>query len=243
MDRHNTWLYQGGIRQVELYTSTADAILPERHRIIQLLSDIAGYHLGERTELAFLDLGCGDGVVTEQMHARFPQSAFTLLDGSTMMLDKARQRLGEEGSFCFLCQTFEAYVDADVQDARYDCCFSVNAIHHLDWMGKTRLYAKLYRELVHGGLLLVSDPVLPSSERSEAWQFAIWRDWMARNLVASGHADEAAKYDGLPQKYKHEPENKPSGLFDQMRLLERIGFRNVDCFWKLGIFAVFGGTK
>ena len=43
--------------------------------------------------------------------------------------------------------------------------------------------------------------------------------------------------------YKKKLENKPSGLVEQLRLLEDIGFRDVDCFYKYGIFALFGGTK
>jgi len=38
-------------------------------------------------------------------------------------------------------------------------------------------------------------------------------------------------------------ENKPSGLFNQLQLLSRIGFRDVDCFYRYGIFSIFGGTK
>jgi tRNA (cmo5U34)-methyltransferase len=91
-------------------------------------------------------------------------------------------------------------------------------------------------------LFLVSDPVHPASERSEAWQFSMWRDWIERALAASGHPDDT-KYHGLPLKYKHEPENKPSGLFEQMQLLQQVGFRDVDCLYKYGIFALFGGTK
>lgn len=242
MDRHNTWLHEGGVGQVELYTSTADVILPERYQILGILSDIFGYHFEDRQGLSVLDLGCGDGIMAELIQARHPGNTVTLLDGSSMMLDKARQRLGT-GGHRFVLQTFEAYVNAAVEDARYDCCVSVNAIHHLGFLDKGRLYAKLYRELSHGGLLLISDPVLSSSERSEAWQFGMWRDWMNKALKAGGYQDEIGKYDDLPAEYKFKPENKASGLWEQMQLLHRIGFRNVDCFWKYGIFAVFGGTK
>ena len=242
MDRSNTWLHEGGVWQAELYTSSADVILPERHRIIRLVSDILRYQFGRCTGLSILDLGCGDGVIAERIHARFPQNTFYLLDGSSAMLEKARQRLGKDG-FCFEQQTFEAYIEADVEDHRYDACLSVNAIHHLSFPDKARLYAKLYRELRHGGLLLVSDPVQPASERSESWQFDMWRDWMNEALEAMGRQDEVGRYDGLPFEYKSKPENKASGLLEQLRLLQEIGFRDVDCFWKYGIFAVFGGTK
>ena len=242
MDRSNTWLHEGGVRQAELYTSSADVILPERHRIIRILSDILWYHFGERTGLSFLDLGCGDGLITERIHARFPRNTFYLLDGSSAMLEKARQRLGQDG-FCFEQQTFEAYIEADVEDQKYDFCFSVNAIHHLGFLDKARLYAKLYRELRHGGLFLVSDPVQPASDQSERWQFDMWRDWMNEALEAMGRQDEVGRYDDLPIEYKSKPENKASGLLEQLHLLQQMGFRDVDCFWKYGIFAVFGGTK
>ena len=51
------------------------------------------------------------------------------------------------------------------------------------------------------------------------------------------------KYDRIPTNYKTANENKPDTLSDQLTLLRRIGFKDVDCFYKYGIFSVFGGTK
>ena len=242
MDRSNTWLDERGARQIDLYVRSADTILPERSTIIQILVDVFRYHFGERTGLSVLDLGCGDGIVTERIWAAHPANTYCLVDGSSAMLEKARLRLTGE-SFSFLCQPFESYIDAATEDARYDCIFSVNAIHHLGFGDKQKLYAKLYRELKHGGLFLNSDPVLPSSERSEEWQFCMWRDWIANRIAREGRTTEHIERDDLPAVYKHKPENKPSALFAQLQALEQIGFRDVDCLFKYGVFAVFGATK
>ena len=37
--------------------------------------------------------------------------------------------------------------------------------------------------------------------------------------------------------------NKPDKLGNQLKALEEAGFLDVDCYFKNGIFAVFGGKK
>ena len=236
-DTSNTWLT--GSVQANTYVSTADVIIVERQRTMKLLADIFRYHFGEQTGLHVLDLGGGDGVITEYLQERYPGNAFTLLDGSADMLEKARQRL-DDRDIVFIQQTFEEYLDAPPEDQRYNFIFSSNAIHHLDFLDKSRLYAKLFRELAFGGAFVNIDVVKATSKRSERWQFTMWEDWMNERLTQLG---EVGKYDGLPQAAKAKPENKPSGLFEQLELLRQIGFRDVDCFYKYGVFAMFGGTK
>jgi tRNA (cmo5U34)-methyltransferase len=158
------------------------------------------------------------------------------------MLSKAEQRL-EGKNVVFIQQTFEDYIAAPPDDQAYDFVFSSNAIHHLDWMGKSQIYAKVFRELAFGGAFINIDVVKPASERSEQWQLAMWRDWMNETLQRNGFEVDVGKYDDLPVHAKLKPENKPSTLIDQLQLLGQIGFRSVDCFYKHGVFAVFGGTK
>jgi tRNA (cmo5U34)-methyltransferase len=237
-DLSNTWLT--GPAQADDYVSTADVIIVERRRTMKLSADIFRYHFGGKTGLQVLDLGGGDGVITEYLRERYPDNTFYLLDGSADMLAKARQRLGSR-DIVFIQQTFEEYLDAPPEDQAYDFVFSSNAIHHLDFLGKSRLYAKLFRELAFGGALINIDVVKAASGRSERWQFAMWEDWMNERLAQMG--SEVGTYDGLPEVAKAKPENKPSGLLEQLALLEQIGFRDVDCFYKYGVFAMFGGTK
>jgi tRNA (cmo5U34)-methyltransferase len=237
-DRSNTWLT--GAEQAGFYVSSADTIIVERQRTMKLLADIFRYHFGERAGLHVLDLGGGDGAITDYLQERYAGNTFYLLDGSADMLDKARQRFdGKE--VVFIHQTFEEYVDAPVHDQRYDSVFSSNAIHHLDLMGKSQIYARVFRLLRFGGVFVNIDVVKAASERSERWQFAMWEDWMNEHLAQIG--GEVGTYDGLPEVAKAKPENKPSGLFEQLEILRQIGFRDVDCFYKYGVFAMFGGTK
>ncbi|HNT77303.1 MAG TPA: class I SAM-dependent methyltransferase [Anaerolineae bacterium] len=240
-DPTNTWL--SGDAQGETYVATADVIIVERRRTTKLLLDLFRYHFGDRQQgRHILDLGCGDGAITEQMRHCQPDNVYHLLDGSAAMLDKARQRLPGE-TIHFIQQTFEAYLDRAPEDAKYDGIFSSNAIHHLDFFDKGRMYAKVYRELKIGGLFVNIDVVRPTSERSEQWQFQMWVDWIDETLRRNGMESEVGIHDQLPAQYKRKPENKPSALFDQLELLHKMGFRDVDCFYKYGIFAVFGGVK
>jgi len=158
------------------------------------------------------------------------------------MLELARGRLGG-AEVSFVQQTFEEYVVTPPQEQRYDCVYSSNAIHHLDLDGKSQVYSKVLRELDFGGLFVNIDVVLSATRESERWQHNMWRDWINQNLKRIGRTDQLGKYDDLPGVARRRPENKPGKLVDQLALLERIGFRDVDCFYKYGVFAMFGGTK
>jgi transposase InsO family protein len=70
-------------------------------------------------------------------------------------------------------------------------------IHHLDFQGKSQIYAKIFRDLKFDGLFLNSDPVLPTSKRSEQWQFNMWTDWIKEHLQRNGMKEDAGKIDAI----------------------------------------------
>lgn len=236
----NVWLTDAA--NVDSYLSSADVIVPERNRTVKLLIDIFRYHFKKKECLSLLDIGCGDGIVSDRIRKRYPKNTFFLLDGSLEMLQKAKERLKGE-DITFIHQTFEEYVSLPAEKGKYNFVYSANAIHHLDFAGKSKLYRKIFDELKPGGLFLNIDPVLPSSGESEAWHFQMWRDWMNETLYQKGFKNDIGKYDNVPYHYKNNEQNKPSSLSDQLELLEKIDFQNVDCFYKFGVIAIFGGTK
>lgn len=241
IDHGNSWLAEDAAR-VDVYLNSADVIILERNRTIKILIDLFRYHFDRTTNLSMLDLGCGDGVLTRHIRERYPDNSFHLLDGSLPMIERAKRNLPGEG-VSFRQQSFEDYIDSPQESERYDFVYSANAIHHLDGMGKKKLYTRIYHQLRPRGLFVNIDVVKPASEESERWQFKMWTDWMNEALFRNGLKQEVGKYDNLPSTYRDNAENKPSTLWEQCSMLAAIGFGNVDCFYKYGIFAVFGGTK
>jgi len=241
-DTDNRWLSEHDRSLIDFYLDQSDEFLVERARAIQIMCTLFKYHFGDRSGLRLLDLGCGNGIVSRSLLARFPGHSVDLMDGSPVMLEEARRQLA--GKACdFIHRTFEDHLRRPPDEQRYDFIYSSLAIHHLAHPDKVRLYSACYVSLAFGGLLLNYDVVKPPSERSEAWAFQLWRDWANENLVRQGRTAELGKHDRLPEVYQRKAENKPSGLLEQLGALEAVGFRDVDCYLKYGIFALFGGTK
>jgi tRNA (cmo5U34)-methyltransferase len=229
---------------VNFYTDSANLIVLERQRSIRILLEIAAFHFTNLSGLRILDLGCGEGLITKLIHDKSPNNEFHLVDASEEMLSRARANLsGSKGNVSFRHLTFEDFSASPSEGGIYDLVFSANAIHHLDLTQKTALFAKIYKELKHGGLFLNNDVVHPSSAHSEEIQFQLWRNWMNETLEKNGRQSDIGKYDDIPSLYKNNLEDRPSGLWDQLQSLSKCGFRDVDCFYKYSIFAVYGGTK
>lgn len=113
------------------------------------------------------------------------------------------------------------------------------AIHHLACVQKRVLYERVHRWIGGGGHFLVLDAVLGAGEAVEEWYVELWEHWI--------HAlqDEVRRsaVSDIPRRYKTNLDNKPDTLLAQLRALEQLGFMDVDCYYKYGIFAMFGGRK
>ena len=217
------------------YANNADSIILERHRLIGVLKSFYGHFMAERGHVDVLDLGCGDGTLTLELMKEYSNFSAMLLDGSEDMLKKAKERV--HGSRVeFVNASFQEVLGGKFDLPEFDFIFSSLAIHHLETEEKEDLYAYIRDSLRQEGAFVNIDVVLPPSEDLEKWYLDIWRDWV----------DETdSEEDGLEliNRYKGNQDNKPDTLQHQLDMLNRLGFKDVDCYYKNGIFAVFGGKK
>ena len=222
------------------YREKAAGFLPERPRLMAIfLSYFHRFCLRQERPSRVLDLGCGDGVVTEGVLDCFLGIEPTLVDGSAAMLAAARERLVGTGGLRLVEATFQELL-ADpslLAGETFDCIVSSLAVHHLTMAEKRRLFAWGYDRLVPGGHLVLIDVVLGASSALESWYMELWREAIRR------HNPDDSDLLGIPRQYKENRDNVPDTLTAQLEALAGAGFDGVDCFYKSGIFAVFGGRK
>lgn len=221
------------------YRDDADIYLPYRHQFIEVTKSIYLNFIGDKDSKAkILDLGCGDGFFIEEFLKTFSPSSITLLDGSPEMLEAAKKRLKNNANINFINTSFQELVKKKLIKGKFNFIFSSLAIHHLTYEEKKLLYIYIYKLLSKDGVFLNYDVVVHQSKKTEKYYLALWRQWIEKH--PSGRSKMLL---GIPEQYKKNKDNIPDTLKLQLETLENIGFKDVECYIKYGLFALFGGSK
>jgi tRNA (cmo5U34)-methyltransferase len=181
--------------------------------------------------ITVLDLGAGTGLLASFVAAAFPRAAITLVDVSEEMLAQARQRFAGQGArFQFHVQDF----GSAPLPGSYDVIVSALAIHHLSDSEKTALFRRIHAALHAGGVFVNAEQVLGPTPTAEQRNYQAW--------LRQAHERGVSEID-LAEAIERRRADRTSPLPAQLRWLEDAGFRDVDCFYKNYMFAVYAGFK
>jgi tRNA (cmo5U34)-methyltransferase len=223
------------------YRDKADIYVVERKRLFEVLKSFWRHFLTGEGEKKVLDLGCGDGIVTRELLEIDDKIEVTLVDGSTDMLDHAKRRLADFTNLQYLLASFQEIIEGKSQLGSFDFIVSSLAIHHLTLGEKRKLYHKIYAHLTPGGYFLNIDLVRAGEEELEEWYMGLWREWIEERKRLLGLKEDI--FGDILRRYKENEDNKPDTLGAQLAILKEIGFHEVDCHYKYGIFTIFGGKR
>lgn len=223
------------------YRDNADIFIMERRRLFEIMKSFYGHFIHGNGPKSILDLGCGDGIITHNLMEIDGSISATLVDPSADMMNKARERFAGSNNINFIQASFQDLLKSGIIHQDFDFIVSSMAIHHLDMDDKKGLFNFIFTHLKHGGYFMNIDTVLPPAESLENWYFHTWNEWVDEKKTALGL--EGDLFSDLTRRYKDADENKPDTLDDQLNALRETGFREIDCYYKYGIFAVFGGKK
>jgi len=222
------------------YRDQADDLIQDRPRFFSLLELFYRTFIMDRKEKNILDLGCGDGILGEMLLAMDAEIRLSVWDGSDDMLKAARERLYSWPDVQFQQITFQQVLFRTDLVPAYDLIVSGFAIHHLPHREKKALFAQIHQMLKPHGFFINMDTVLPDHSLYEEYFDEIWRHWLN---------DRKERFDldseilGTPELVKAKAENQFDSVCTQLRFLEEIGFQGVECFYKAGMFAMYGGMK
>lgn len=223
------------------YRDNADIFIVERRRMIEIMMSCYRYFIGGNGKKSILDLGCGDGILTHSLLKYDETISATLIDASEDMLVKAGERLQDYKDTVYIRASFQEIMSRDIIRDRYDFIMSSLAIHHLTTNEKQMFFKNIYSHLRSGGHFLNIDVILPPTDTLENWYLQLWNEWMEERKGLLGIDRDL--FNDITRRYKEYDENKPDSLEFQLNALRDIGFTEVDCYYKYGVFAVYGGRK
>lgn len=222
------------------YLDNAEAYVPFRQEMLKVLALYYRSFLLGKESRNVLDLGCGDGILSRIVLGLDEQASITLVDGSQEMVDAAADTLGKQKNLSYFRSSFQELVKDDPIKDSFDLVMSSLAIHHLSGDDKVSLYEYINNRLSPGGHFINIDVVLAPTEELEDWYMQVWEEWIVRRK-AEGKTDR--DFTDIIRRYKENADNIPDTLSFQLNALEKIGFAQVDCFYKHGVFVIFGGRK
>jgi ubiquinone/menaquinone biosynthesis C-methylase UbiE len=221
------------------YRDESDYYIPHRATLMHLVGSYASAFLGTLPRPKLMDLGCGDGAVSLALHRALPAAEILAADGSADMIGAARKRLaGMPVEFRTI--SFEEIAAGGLSGLRFDGIFSCLAIHHLPFEGKAALFRALRPLLGPGGHFLNVDAAMSEAPEYSDWYFTLWREWIEENQRTQ-HLEQS--YGHIPDRARAKEENHYDALGAQLLALREAGFNNVECHYRFGIFAAYGGRN
>jgi len=190
-----------------------------------------------------LDLGCGDGVLAAAVLERFPDAAAWLVDFSQPMLDAAHARFTiRPDRVTLACADFAEldWTGTITDGAPFDAVVSGYAIHHHADEVKRRIYRQIHDLLAFGGVFVHMEHVAPASDWIEAVAAEHFIDALHR------HAGDGRSRQEVAERFFDRPDKAANILTPverQCDWLREIGYRDVDCCFKVFELAVFGGRR
>ena len=227
----------------QTYRDIADVAVPRRLEMTATLVAAVPFPADEPVKI--LDLGCGDGRLSEALLTVFPRATLTALDGSASMREATSRRLATFGDRARVAAFDVAALDWWDRMFGVDLMVSSLCLHHLNDAKKQYLYKAAAERLSARGALIVADlidPQHPSARRLAADQW----DALARSQADALGAPELFQR-FLETRWNHfrfpDQADQPSALFHHLVWLRHAGFSAVDCCWLTAGHAVFGGFK
>ena len=183
-----------------------------------------------------LDIGCGAGnYAVKTIMKTHNLVNVDLVDLSQPMLDRAKQRVEEVSNG--RVQVFKGdFRTVSLEENQYDVIIATAVLHHLrddaDWEKSLK---KIYSLLKPGGSLWVFDLVEQNSPALQEFMYQERYGDFLVDLKDKAYQEHVFAY--------IEKEDSPRPLLFQLKMMEQVGFKDVDILHKNLCFSSFLGFK
>lgn len=213
-------------KQADEYEKLMVKLVPqylEQHQIIYNLLPTEDKHY------QVLDLGCGNGILSELIFQKLSHSYVVGFDLTENMLKAYEKKLSNHsGKFELKQGDFRT----DSIGKNYDIIVAGLTLHHLTWAEREKFYNTLHSSLNEGGIFIARDIIVDEDQEVVKDQYNYWKQFMK-----SQGEDPEFWYS------KHIEKDHPMTLTDHFAWLRKAGFSKVACHWRLYNFAITSAEK
>jgi tRNA (cmo5U34)-methyltransferase len=156
------------------------------------------------------------------------------------MLNEAKIELDGMPVLEFRQISFEEIIQGKFEGGLFDFIVSSFAIHHIYFSQKKKLFKKIFELMNLNAYFINIDVVESNFENYNNWYFDLWKEGII-NRQKSLNNDKS--FEQVPEEARKKPENHYDTLEVQLDVLKAIGFSAVECHYKCGVFAIYGGKK
>ena len=219
---------------IEHFGQQADAyeILMERLVPLYQKQHSAIYEILPETndaDMRVLDLGCGNGILSELVLKRYPQANVVGIDRTPNMLKAYKKKLEQYRERYELILGDYRFEPIGIN---YDIILTGLTLHHLTWGERRDFYKVLHKALKPNGCFISSDIIIDEDWTTREKQYDVWKEFMESN-------GEDAEF----WYNKHMEKDFPVTLSDHFKWLADVGFRNPACHWRYNNFAITSAEK
>jgi ubiquinone/menaquinone biosynthesis C-methylase UbiE len=190
----------------------------------------------------FLDVGSGDGAMSELVLSLNPRAQAVLVDFSEPMLENASRRLDR---FSSRWQAARGDLSGpawrtDLPSGVYGAAVSAFAIHHLPAVRKRSLFGELFELLEPGAMFVNMDYVSVGGPLRGLWDEQMLANAIRAERERGGERSDEQVERELPDDGD---DDRPDSAEDQVRWLRDAGFEAAEVHFKWAEAAVFGAVK
>ncbi|MBP2656181.1 MAG: cmoA [Firmicutes bacterium] len=183
---------------------------------------------------AWLDTGCGTGILVSKMAQIFTSAKFTMADPAAAMLAEAKQKFTDKQieQLQFILIGTE---DMQCNEEQFDVITAILAHHYLDNETRRLATENCFKMLRQGGIYITFETIKPATQQGIQLGLAKW----GKAQIENGKSKEAAE--------KHISrfgiELNPISIHEHLELLRQVGFTTVELFWASNMQAGFYAIK
>jgi len=235
----NAWVKE----EVSQYDMMQSIIIPKKDEMLDVIVSMLPFR--EEKSIKVMEVGVGLGALTERIIRKYPSANFLCLDGSSEMINEAKERLKEfEGRIKFLERNFNNPGWLDGIKGKFDLVCSSLTLHYLATRKRGKFFKDVFRILKKNGILIYSCAVRANSPSIQKIFVKIHRKYLLEQILkVMGKQFTDKDLDREFKKRRDKMGINPMTAESHLDYLRKAKFSKAEFIWKYRHYAIFMGAK